>query len=86
MRLVNMVVEGYVKDRAHRVMVVVVDNHKEVHHNHWICIHHGMVLAHSMSEEVVAMKAVHKLEAPPTLDCSILDACSQCSFHFLQHS
>ncbi|KAL4394561.1 hypothetical protein AHAS_Ahas02G0164300 [Arachis hypogaea] len=65
-------------------MVVVVDNHKEVHHNHWIGIHHGMVLAHSILGKVVAMKVVHKLEAPPTFDCPILDAYPHYNSHFLQ--
>ncbi|KAL4344252.1 hypothetical protein AHAS_Ahas11G0159800 [Arachis hypogaea] len=69
-----MVVEGYIEKGVHRHMVVVVDNHKEVHHNHWIGMHHRMALAHSTLEEVVAKKVDHKHMAPPTFDCSILDA------------
>ncbi|KAL4391064.1 hypothetical protein AHAS_Ahas03G0207700 [Arachis hypogaea] len=86
MGLVSMVVEGYVEDMAHRYMVVVVDNHKEVHHNYWICMHQGMVLAHSTLEDVVAMKIDHMLNAPPTFDVPILDACFHYNSHFLQHS
>ncbi|KAL4300857.1 hypothetical protein AHAS_Ahas17G0242800 [Arachis hypogaea] len=74
MRLVSMVVKDYIEEGGHRHMVVMVDNHKEVHHNHWIGMHHGIVLAHSTLEEVVSMKVDHMLEAPPTFDCSILDA------------
>ncbi|KAL4299753.1 hypothetical protein AHAS_Ahas17G0132400 [Arachis hypogaea] len=81
-----MVVEGYVEDMAHWHIVVVVDNHKEVHHIHWIDMHHGMVHAYSTLEEVVATKIDHMLETPPTFDFSILDACSHCNSHFLQHS
>ncbi|KAL4276750.1 hypothetical protein AHAS_Ahas20G0238400 [Arachis hypogaea] len=86
MRLVSIVVEGYVEEGVHRHMVVVVDNHKEVHYSHWVGMHHGMVLAHSTLEEVVAMKVDHMLEAPPTFDCSILYAYPHCSFHSLQYS
>ncbi|KAL4322063.1 hypothetical protein AHAS_Ahas14G0173000 [Arachis hypogaea] len=67
-------------------MVVVVDCHKEVHHIHCLGMHLGMALAQSKLEEVVAKMAVHKLEAPPTFDCLILDTCSHCSFHSLQHN
>ena len=38
------VVEGHVEDMAHRHMVVVLENHKEIHHNHWIDMHHRMTL------------------------------------------
>ncbi|KAL4300180.1 hypothetical protein AHAS_Ahas17G0175100 [Arachis hypogaea] len=86
MGLVSMVVEGFVKDRAHWHMVVVVNNHKEVYHNHWIGMHHGMVLVHSILEEVVAMKIDHMLVTPPTFDCFILVAYSHFNSHFLQHS
>ncbi|KAL4344781.1 hypothetical protein AHAS_Ahas11G0212700 [Arachis hypogaea] len=80
-------VEGYVVGyKGHRCMVVVVDCHREVHHIHCLGMHHGMVVAHSTLEEVIAKMVAHKLEAPPTFDCSILDACSQCSFHSLQQN
>ncbi|KAL4343789.1 hypothetical protein AHAS_Ahas11G0113500 [Arachis hypogaea] len=85
MRLVS-TVEGYIEEGGHRHMVVVIDNHKEVHHSHCLGMHHGTALAHSTLEEVVVMKIDHMLEAPPIFDCPILDACSHCSFHFLQHS
>ncbi|KAL4316208.1 hypothetical protein AHAS_Ahas15G0262100 [Arachis hypogaea] len=67
-------------------MVVVVGNHKEIHHIHCLSMHHGMTLARSTLERVVAMEVVHKLKAPPTFDCPILDKCSYCSFHSLQHN
>ncbi|KAL4344866.1 hypothetical protein AHAS_Ahas11G0221200 [Arachis hypogaea] len=86
MGLVSMVVRGFVKDKAHRYMVVVVDSHKEVHHNHWVGMYHGMVLAHNTLEEVVAKKVDHKHMAPPTFDSPILDASLHYSSHFLQHS
>ncbi|KAL4356549.1 hypothetical protein AHAS_Ahas09G0097800 [Arachis hypogaea] len=86
MRLVSMVVENNVDEEVHRHIVVVIDNHKEVHHNHWIGLHHGMVLAHSTLVEVVAKRVVHKLGTPPTFDCPIHDACSHCNSHFLQYS
>ncbi|KAL4357694.1 hypothetical protein AHAS_Ahas09G0212300 [Arachis hypogaea] len=66
-RLVSMVVESYIKEEIHRHMVVVVDNHKEVHHIHWIDMHLGLNYAHIMPEEVVAMKIVHILETLPPL-------------------
>ncbi|KAL4365134.1 hypothetical protein AHAS_Ahas07G0075700 [Arachis hypogaea] len=66
-------------------MVVVVDNHKGVHHSHRIDIHLGMALVHSMLEEVVAKIVDHKHMAPPTFDCSILVAYPHYSFHSLQH-
>ncbi|KAL4371560.1 hypothetical protein AHAS_Ahas06G0178000 [Arachis hypogaea] len=84
--LVSMVVQNYVEEVVDRQMMVVVDNHKVVHHSHWIGMHHGMVLAHNTFLEVVAMKIDHMLEALPTFDCSILDAYLHCSFHSLQHS
>ena len=80
--LVSMVGNN-IEELVHRHMVVIVDNHKEVHHNYWIGMHHGMALACSTLERVVATEVVHKLEAPPTFDCPILDACSHYSFHFL---
>ncbi|KAL4365497.1 hypothetical protein AHAS_Ahas07G0112000 [Arachis hypogaea] len=83
--LVSMVGNN-VEKLVHRHMMVVVDNHKEVHYNHWAGIHHGMVLAHNTLEEVVAMKVHHMLEASLTFDYSILDAYPNCSFHSLQHS
>ncbi|KAL4397344.1 hypothetical protein AHAS_Ahas01G0182500 [Arachis hypogaea] len=43
--LVSMV-EGYVEDVAHRHMVVVLESHKEIHHSHWIGMHHRMVINH----------------------------------------
>ncbi|KAL4329434.1 hypothetical protein AHAS_Ahas13G0299700 [Arachis hypogaea] len=81
-----MVVQGYVEEGVNRHMVVVDDCHKEVYHNRCLGMHHGMSLARSTSERVVAMEVVHKLEAPSTFDCPILDACSHCSFHSLQHN
>ncbi|KAL4329060.1 hypothetical protein AHAS_Ahas13G0262300 [Arachis hypogaea] len=77
-------VEGYVEDEAHRHMVV--DSHKEVYHSHWIDMYHGIVVAHSALEEVVAKKIDHKHIVPPTFNCSILDACCHCNLHLLQHS
>ncbi|KAL4356912.1 hypothetical protein AHAS_Ahas09G0134100 [Arachis hypogaea] len=74
MGLVSKVVEGYVEGKGHRHMVVMVNNHKEVHNNHWFGMHHEMAHAHSTLEEVVAMKIDHMLEAPPTFDFQILDA------------
>ncbi|KAL4381092.1 hypothetical protein AHAS_Ahas04G0098900 [Arachis hypogaea] len=72
--LVSMV-EGYVKDMAHRHMVVVLDSHKEVHHSHLIGMHYRMALVHSALVEVVAKRIDHMHMAPPTFDCPILDAC-----------
>ncbi|KAL4365804.1 hypothetical protein AHAS_Ahas07G0142700 [Arachis hypogaea] len=67
-------------------MVVVVDCHEEIHHNHCLGMHHIMVVAHNTLERVVAMEVVHKLVAPPTFDCLNLDSCSHCSFHSLQYN
>ncbi|KAL4316206.1 hypothetical protein AHAS_Ahas15G0261900 [Arachis hypogaea] len=86
MRLVSMVVQSYAKEGVHRHMVGLVGNYKGVHHSYWIDMHPRMALAHSTLVEVVAKRVVHKLEAPPTFDFPILDACSHCSFHFLQHN
>jgi len=84
--LVSMVVQSYIEEGVHRHMVVVVGSHEEVHHSHRIDMHLGMALAHSMLEEVVAKKVVHKFEAPPTFNCPNLDACSHYSFHSLHHN
>ncbi|KAL4276052.1 hypothetical protein AHAS_Ahas20G0168600 [Arachis hypogaea] len=70
--LVSMV-ENNVKVGVHKHMVIVVDNHKKCHHNHWIGMHHGLNYAHNMPKEVVVMKIVHRIETPPTFDFSILD-------------
>ncbi|KAL4288532.1 hypothetical protein AHAS_Ahas19G0295600 [Arachis hypogaea] len=86
MGLVSMVVKDYIEEGVHKHMVVVVDNHKEVHHSHWIGMHHGMALTHSTFGKVVAKKVDQFLKAPPIFYCSILDACCHCSFHLLQHS
>ncbi|KAL4276096.1 hypothetical protein AHAS_Ahas20G0173000 [Arachis hypogaea] len=83
--LVSMV-EGYVEGMAHRHIVVVIESDKGIHHNHWVDIHHGMALVHSVLVEVVAMKIDHMHMAPPTFGCPILDAHLHCSSHFLQHS
>ena len=34
MRLVSMVVEGYIEEGVHMYVVVVVDNHNKGHHTH----------------------------------------------------
>ena len=84
-RLVS-VVEVHVEDMTHRHMVVVLESHKEIHHSHWIDMHHRMALLHSALVEVVAMKIDHIHMAPPTFGYPILDTHSHCSSHFLQHS
>ncbi|KAL4321428.1 hypothetical protein AHAS_Ahas14G0109500 [Arachis hypogaea] len=84
--LVSMVVQNYIDEGVHRHMVGLVGNYKRVHHSYWIDMHLGMALAHSTLVEVVAKRVVHKLEAPSTFDCPILDACSHCSLHSLQHN
>ncbi|KAL4357673.1 hypothetical protein AHAS_Ahas09G0210200 [Arachis hypogaea] len=85
--LVSMVVQSCVEEGViHRHMTVVVGSHKKVHHIHYFGMHHGIALARSTLERVIAMEVVHKLEAPPTFDCPILDACSHCSFYSLQHN
>ncbi|KAL4365295.1 hypothetical protein AHAS_Ahas07G0091800 [Arachis hypogaea] len=68
MGLVSMVVEDNVEEEVNRHMVVEVNNHNEAHHIHWISMYHGEDCFHNGSEEVVAMKIVHKDEAPPTID------------------
>ena len=83
--LVSMV-EGYVEDIAHRHTVVVLESHKEIHHSHWIDMHHRMALLHSALVEVVAMRIDHRHMAPPTFGCPIFDACLHYNLHFLQHS
>ncbi|KAL4320583.1 hypothetical protein AHAS_Ahas14G0025000 [Arachis hypogaea] len=85
MRLVSMV-EGYIEEGVHMHMMIVVDNHNEDHHTHWIGMHLGVVLAHSTLVEVVAMEVDQILGAPPTFGCSFLNACYHCNFHLLQHS
>ncbi|KAL4357259.1 hypothetical protein AHAS_Ahas09G0168800 [Arachis hypogaea] len=58
---------------THRHIVVVLESHKEIHHSHWIGMHHRMALFHSALVEVVAMNIDHMHMAPPTFDYSILD-------------
>ncbi|KAL4343781.1 hypothetical protein AHAS_Ahas11G0112700 [Arachis hypogaea] len=70
--LVSMV-DGYVEDMAHRCMVVVLGSHKEIHHNHWIGMHHRMALLHSVLVEVVAKRIDYMHMAPPTFGYPILD-------------
>ena len=84
-RLVS-VVDGYVEDLAHRHMVVVLESHKEIHHSHWIDMHHRMALLHSALVEVVAKRIDHMHIAPPTFDYPILDTHSHQGSHHLQHS
>ncbi|KAL4321355.1 hypothetical protein AHAS_Ahas14G0102200 [Arachis hypogaea] len=80
-------VEGYVVgDKGQRCMVEVVNCHEEVHHNHRVDMHLGMTLAHSTLEGVVAKRVDQILVAPPIFDRPILDTCSHCSFHSLQHN
>ena len=71
-RLVSMV-ESFVEDMVHRHMVVVLESHKEIHHSHWIDMHHRMALLHSALVGVVAMRIDHKHMALLTLDYPILD-------------
>ncbi|KAL4381459.1 hypothetical protein AHAS_Ahas04G0135600 [Arachis hypogaea] len=70
--LVSMV-ESYVEDMDHRHMGVVLESHKEIHHSHWIDMHHRMALFHSALVEVVAMKIDHMHMVPPTFECPNLD-------------
>jgi len=63
--LVSMV-ESYVEHMDHRHMVVVLESHKEIHHSHWIDMHHRMSLFHSALVGVVAMRIDHMHMAPPT--------------------
>ncbi|KAL4356326.1 hypothetical protein AHAS_Ahas09G0075500 [Arachis hypogaea] len=83
--LVSMV-ESYVEDMDHRYMVVVLESHKVIHHNHWMDMHHRMALLHSALVEVVAKKIDHMHMAPPTFGCPILDIHLHYSSHHLQHS
>ncbi|KAL4371246.1 hypothetical protein AHAS_Ahas06G0146600 [Arachis hypogaea] len=84
-RLVS-VVEGHVEDMDHRHMVVVLENHKEIHHSHLIGMHHRMALLHSALVGVVAMRIDHMHMAPPTFDYPILDTQLHYSSHHLQHN
>ncbi|KAL4381159.1 hypothetical protein AHAS_Ahas04G0105600 [Arachis hypogaea] len=68
--LVSMV---HVEDMTQRHMVVVLESHKEIHHSHWVDMHHRMALLHSALVEVVAKKIDHMHMAPPTFECPILD-------------
>ncbi|KAL4357742.1 hypothetical protein AHAS_Ahas09G0217100 [Arachis hypogaea] len=79
-------VEGYIEDMAHRHMVVVLESHKEIHHSHWVGMHHRMALLHNALVGVVAMRIDHKHMAPPTFGCPILDTSLHCGSYFLQHS
>lgn len=83
--LVSMVVQNYVEEGVHRYMVMV-DSHRKVHHNHCLGMHHRMALVHSALVEVVAKRIDHMHMAPPTFDCSILNASLHCNLHFLQHN
>ncbi|KAL4350461.1 hypothetical protein AHAS_Ahas10G0144300 [Arachis hypogaea] len=65
---------GYIEDMTHRHMVVVLGSHKEIHHSHWIDMHHRTALLHSALVEAVAMEVDQMSEAPPTFDLQFLDA------------
>jgi len=84
--LVSMVVQSYVEEGAHRCVVVGIDCHEKVHHNHCLSMHHGMVVSRSTLEGVVAKRVDQILVAPPIFDCPNLDACSHCNLLFLQHN
>ncbi|KAL4306602.1 hypothetical protein AHAS_Ahas16G0194700 [Arachis hypogaea] len=84
--LVSMVVRSYVEEGFRRHMVGLVGNYKGVHHNHCPRMHHIMVVAHGILEEVVAERVDQILVAPPIFDCPNLDACFNCNFHSLQHN
>ncbi|KAL4371533.1 hypothetical protein AHAS_Ahas06G0175300 [Arachis hypogaea] len=71
---------------THRHMVVVLENHKEIHHSHWIDMHLKMALLHSALVGVVAMRIDHKHMALPTFDYPILDTQLHYNLYFLQHS
>ncbi|KAL4396651.1 hypothetical protein AHAS_Ahas01G0113200 [Arachis hypogaea] len=79
-------VESYVEGMDHRHMVVVLESHKEIHHSHWIDMHHRMALLHSALVGVVAMRIDHKHMAPPTFGYPILDTPLHYSPHHLQHN
>ena len=83
--LVSMVVQSYVEEGVHSYILVGVDCHKEVHHNHCPGMPLGMALSHSMLVEVVAKRVDQILVAPPIFDCPILDPSSHCDLLFLQH-
>ncbi|KAL4393868.1 hypothetical protein AHAS_Ahas02G0095000 [Arachis hypogaea] len=70
MGLVSVVVEDNIEEVVHRHMVVEVHYHKETHHIHWIGMHFGVNCVHRGSEDVVAMKVVHKDETSPVIDLS----------------
>ncbi|KAL4315323.1 hypothetical protein AHAS_Ahas15G0173600 [Arachis hypogaea] len=67
-------------------MAGFVGNYKGVHHSYWIDRHLRMAIAHSKLERVVAKRIDQIIEASSTFNCLILDACSHCSFHSLQHN
>ncbi|KAL4391193.1 hypothetical protein AHAS_Ahas03G0220600 [Arachis hypogaea] len=85
-KLVSIVVEGNIEEGVHRYMVVVVDCHKEVHHNYCHGMHHRMIVAHSTLEEVVAKSVDQILVALPIFNYPILDASLHCNLHFLQYN
>ncbi|KAL4357307.1 hypothetical protein AHAS_Ahas09G0173600 [Arachis hypogaea] len=81
-----MVVQSYIEERVHRHVVVGIECHVKVHHNHCLGMHHGMVVARGILEEVVAKRVDQILMAPPIFDCSNHGACCHYNLLFLQHN
>ncbi|KAL4397320.1 hypothetical protein AHAS_Ahas01G0180100 [Arachis hypogaea] len=79
-----MVVQSYVEEGIHRHVLVGIECHVKVHHNHCLGMHHGMVVARGILEGTVAKRVDQILVVPPIFDCSNLDACSHYSAHSLQ--
>ncbi|KAL4316123.1 hypothetical protein AHAS_Ahas15G0253600 [Arachis hypogaea] len=84
MWLVSRVVQSCVEEGVHRYIVVGVDCHEEVHHNHRLGKHHRMGVDNTL-EVVVAKRVDQILVAPPSFDCPILDPSSHCNLLYLQH-
>ncbi|KAL4394548.1 hypothetical protein AHAS_Ahas02G0163000 [Arachis hypogaea] len=85
MGLVSVVV-GYIEEGIQRYIMVGVDCHEEIHHNHCLGMHHRTVVAQSILEGVVAKMVDQILVVPLIFDCPILDASLHCNLHFLQHN
>ncbi|KAL4396792.1 hypothetical protein AHAS_Ahas01G0127300 [Arachis hypogaea] len=84
--LVSRVVYNYIEEGVHRRVVVGSECHEKVHHNHCLGMHHGMVVACSTLDGVVAKRVDQILVAPPIFDCSNHDACCHYNLLFLYHN
>ncbi|KAL4397036.1 hypothetical protein AHAS_Ahas01G0151700 [Arachis hypogaea] len=62
-----MVVQNYVEEGVHRHVVVGIECHVKVHHNHCLGMHHGMVVSRGILEGLLIRGLIKSLWLLPSL-------------------